>query len=231
MFGKDIKMSEITQNEKIVAPPLVGRLNIYSNTPIDEENIIDELSKVLASHFVNVIAIEYLYWYRRGLQPILGKQKDVRPEINHIVVENHADEIVGFKNGYFLTQPAFYISRSKDETITEKVKDLNEYLYLSGKNEVDNKVVDWFHTTGTGILYVTPVANEEIPVKVYALDPRSAFVVYDLSPAHEPLYGVNIVMQNNKEAVLIIRTASISVANYSSKSQMPSPSKSIWLLP
>ena len=206
MFGKDIRMSEITTNEKIVAPPLVGRLNIYSNTPLDEQNIIVELSKVLASHLVNVIAIEYLYWYRRGLQPILGKVKDVRPEINHIVVENHADEIVGFKNGYFLTQPAFYISRSKDEGITEKVKDLNEYLYLSGKNEVDNKVVDWFHTTGTGILYVTPVANEEIPVKVYALDPRSAFVVYDLSPAHEPLYGVNIVMQNNKEAVLDVYT-------------------------
>ena len=137
-------MSEIVieQNEKVIAPPLLGRLNIQSNTPLDEQNIIAELSKVMANHIINVTAIEYLYWYRRGLQPILGKIKDVRPEINHIVVENHADEIVGFKNGYFLTQPAFYISRNKDEGITDKVKQLNEYLYLSGKNEVDNKVVD-----------------------------------------------------------------------------------------
>lgn len=200
-------MSEITDTkEKIIAPPLLGRLNIYSNTPLNEENIVAELSKVMASHLNNVVAIEYLYWYRRGLQPILGKVKDVRPEINHIVVENHADEIVGFKNGYFLTQPAFYISRNKDEGITDKVKELNEYLYLSGKNEVDNKVVDWFHTVGTGILYVTPTDNDDIPVKVYALDPRSAFVVYDLTPAHEPLYGVNIVMENDKEAILDVYT-------------------------
>lgn len=199
-------MSEITTNEKVIAPPLTGRLNIYSNTPLNETNIIVELSKTLASHLTNVAAIEYLYWYRRGLQPILRKIKDVRPEINHIVVENHADEIVGFKNGYFLTQPAFYISRSKDEEVTEKVKQLNEYLYLSGKNQVDNKVVDWFHTTGTGILYVTPTGNDDVPVRVYALDPRSAFVVYDLTPAHEPLYGVNIVLQNNKEAILDVYT-------------------------
>lgn len=201
-------MSEIVieQNEKVIAPPLLGRLNIYSNTPLDEQNIIAELSKVMANHIVNVTAIEYLYWYRRGLQPILGKIKDVRPEINHIVVENHADEIVGFKNGYFLTQPAFYISRNKDEGITDKVKQLNEYLYLSGKNEVDNKVVDWFHTAGTGILYVTPTDSEEIPVKVYALDPRSAFVVYDLTPAHEPLYAVNIVLANDKECIFDVYT-------------------------
>ena len=200
-------MSEIEETrEKIIAPPLLGRLNIYSNTPLTAENIVNELSRSLARHLDNVMAIEYLYWYRRGLQPILGKQKDVRPEINHIVVENHADEIVGFKNGYFLTQPAFYISRTKDEGVTEKVKQLNEYLYLSGKNEVDNKVVDWFHTTGTGILYVTPVDNEEIPVKVYALDPRSAYVVYDLTPGHEPLYGVNIVMLNDKQAIMDVYT-------------------------
>lgn len=195
-------MSESTVNEKPIAPPLLGRLNIYSNTSLTDENVVDELSKTLASHLTNVAAIEYLYWYRRGLQPILEKVKDVRPEINHIVVENHADEIVGFKNGYFLTQPAFYISRTKDESVTDKVKQLNEYLYLSGKIQADNKVVDWFHTVGTGILYVTPTESEDIPVKVYALDPRSAFVVYDLTPAHEPLYGVNIVMQNNKEAIL-----------------------------
>lgn len=195
-------MSEIDEKNKPVAPLLLGRLNIYSNTSLTDENVVDELSKTLAFHLTNVAAIEYLYWYRRGLQPILEKVKDVRPEINHIVVENHADEIVGFKNGYFLTQPAFYISRTKDESVTEKVKQLNEYLYLSGKIQADNKVVDWFHTVGTGILYVTPTESEDIPVKVYALDPRSAFVVYDLTPAHEPLYGVNIVMQNDKEALL-----------------------------
>ena len=187
--------------------PLFGRKQIFSNTyNLTAENIVAEISASLPRHLENQLCIEYLYWYRRGLQPILGKEKDVRPEINHVVVENHADEIVAFKNGYFLTQPAFYISRSKDEGITEKVKQLNEYLYLSGKTEVDNKITDWFHTCGTGILYVQSNDDPDVPVKVYALDPRSAYVVYDFTPAHEPLYGVNIVMTGEQTAVFDVYT-------------------------
>lgn len=187
--------------------PLFGRKQIFSNTyDLTAENVIEEISASLPRHLENQLCIEYLYWYRRGMQPILEKIKDVRPEINHIVVENHADEIVAFKNGYFLTQPAFYISRNKDEDITDKVKRLNEYLYLSGKTEVDNKVTDWFHTCGTGILYVQSNDDPDVPVKVYALDPRSAYVVYDLTPAHEPLYGVNIVMTGEQQAVFDVYT-------------------------
>lgn len=187
--------------------PLFGRKQIFSNTyNLTADNIVEEISASLPRHLENQLCIEYLYWYRRGLQPILGKEKDVRPEINHIVVENHADEIVAFKNGYFLTQPAFYISRNKDEGITDKVKRLNEYLYLSGKTEVDNKITDWFHTCGTGILYVQSNDDPDVPVKVYALDPRSAYVVYDFTPAHEPLYGVNIVMTGEQTAVFDVYT-------------------------
>lgn len=187
--------------------PLFGRKQIFSNTyDLNEDNIITEISASLPLHLENQMCIEYLYWYRRGIQPILAKIKEIRPEINHIVIENHADEIVAFKNGYFLTQPAFYISRNKDEGITDKVKQLNEYLYLSGKTQVDNKITDWFHTCGTGILYVQSNDSAEVPVKVYALDPRSAYVVYDLTPAHEPLYGVNIVMQGDKNAIFDVYT-------------------------
>jgi len=187
--------------------PLFGRKQIFSNTyDLNEDNIITEISASLPLHLENQMCIEYLYWYRRGIQPILAKIKEIRPEINHIVIENHADEIVAFKNGYFLTQPAFYISRNKDEGITDKVKQLNEYLYLSGKTQVDNKIADWFHTCGTGILYVQSNDSTEVPVKVYALDPRSAYVVYDLTPAHEPLYGVNIVMQGDQNAIFDVYT-------------------------
>lgn len=185
--------------------PLFGRKQIFSNTyDLNERNIISEISYSLPLHLENQMCIEYLYWYRRGIQPILAKIKDVRPEINHIVVENHADEIVSFKNGYFLTQPCRYISRTNE--VADKVKQLNEYLYLSGKSEVDNKVVDWFHTCGTGILYIQSNDSPEVPVKVYALDPRSAYVVYDLTPAHEPLYGVNIVMQGDQNAIFDVYT-------------------------
>ena len=110
----------------------------------------------------NMLEMDYLYWYRRGDQPVLSRTKAVRPEINNKVVENHASEIVAFKNGYFLTQPAFYISRKEDQSVTKKVKRLNEYLYLSGKQQADNLVTDWFHTVGVGIIYVTPARTRNV---------------------------------------------------------------------
>ncbi len=186
---------------------LYGRSNIYSNeTEINENNIIGEVNMSLSYHIANMMSEDYLYWYRRGLQPIKERTKEVRSDICNKIVENHADEIVSFKNGYFLTQPAFYISRTDDEKIGEKIKRLNEYLYLSGKQEVDNKLADWFHTVGKAVLYVTPTKNKDIPVKCYCLDPRSAYVVYDMTAAHEPLYSVNMTMQNNKTAIADVFT-------------------------
>ena len=45
------------------------------------------------------------------------------------VVENHAEEIVQFKNGYFLTQPATYISRKGDEDGAKKTIILTPQYY------------------------------------------------------------------------------------------------------
>ena len=64
------------------------------------------------------------------------KTKEVRPEINHVVVENHAEEIVTFKDGYFLQKPLTYISKTKEAD--EKVVKLHEYLVRSGKPLVEN---------------------------------------------------------------------------------------------
>ena len=176
---------------------LFGRRRIYTTTEnITEDNVVSELNAVLSVHMLNMVEMEYLYWYRRGTQPILQREKTVRSEINNKISENHAAEIVAFKNGYFLTQPAFYIARKKGTDVNEKIKRLNEYLYLSGKQQVDNVVTDWFHTVGVGTVYVSPYRDEECPVRVYALDPRSAFVVYSRSPGNRPVMGVNIVLSS-----------------------------------
>lgn len=174
---------------------LFGRRKIYTTTEeITRENVVNELNSLLSLHSLNMMEMEYLYWYRRGLQPITQRQKTVRPEINNKVTENHAAEIVAFKNGYFLTQPAFYVSRKKGEEVNSKVERLNEYLYLSGKQQVDNEITDWFHTVGLGTLYIEPSDDQDAPVKVYTLDPRSAFVVYSRKPGNKPVMGVNIVV-------------------------------------
>jgi len=176
---------------------MYGRLDIYASfDDINEDNIISELNSALVYHVNNMLQEEFLYWYRRGVQPILSRTKDVREDILNIVQENHAEEIVAFKNGYFITQPATYVSRRKG--VQTKIKQLNEFLYRSGKQETDNKVADWFHTVGKGVVYVEPTQDKEAPFRAYALDPRSAFVVYSLRPGNKPIMGVNMVTVDGK---------------------------------
>jgi SPP1 family phage portal protein len=171
---------------------MFGRLDIYSTyDDINEENLIAEVNSAMVYHVQNMLQEDFLYWYTRGIQPILNRSKEVREDILNIVQVNTAAEIVDFKNGYFLTQPATYVSRRKG--VQTKLKKLNEYLYRSGKQEVDNKVADWFHRVGKGVAFVEPSEDKETPFKAYALDPRSAFVVYSLRPGNKPVMGVNLV--------------------------------------
>ena len=172
---------------------LFGRRDIFSGVEeITAENVIEEVNSALVYHMENVAEEEYLYWYRRGLQPVLNRKKERNEIILNKVIENHAEEIVTFKNGYFLQEPAVYKSRRNGSK--RKVDKLNEYLYRSDKNNVDNAVADWFHMVGKGVLYIESIDDDDIPVKTYALDPRSAFVVYSLRPGNEPVYAVNMVI-------------------------------------
>lgn len=183
------------------SPAMFGRRKIYTaleSEEITQENVILEVNNALGLHMENVAEEDYLYWYRRSLQPILFRKKEIRPEINNKIVVNNADMVVTFKNGYFLTNPASYVSRKDDDEISDKIKTLNEYLYVSGKPAADNVAVDWFHTVGVGVILCEPTKDPEEaqykPASVYALDPRSAFVVYSLRPGNKPVFGVNIVV-------------------------------------
>lgn len=179
---------------------LFGRRKLYTVVEnITAENVVQVLNAVLPSHFKNYQEENYLYWYRRGQQPVLNRTKEIRPEINNKVCENLSSQLVSFKNGYFLTQPTFYTSRKEDEEISEEVNELNDYLYLSGKAEADNNIVDWFHTVGLGVLFVESVDDDEAPMKCYALDPRQSFVVYSRRYDSKPVMAVNMVSDGMKD--------------------------------
>ena len=190
-------IEEVELKKSVVRNDMFGRLDIYSSfDEITEENIIDELNSAMTYHIKNMLQEEFLYWYTRGIQPILNRTKDVREDILNIVQVNTAAEIVDFKNGYFITQPVMYVSRR--DSAQEGVNTLNEFLYRSGKQEADNKIADWFHRVGKGVCYVEPNDDPDRPFKAYALDPRSAFVVYSLKPGNEPIMGVNYVVADGK---------------------------------
>lgn len=186
---------------KDIRPLFVGRLPIWTGIerfdPNAEDEIIAEVNSALSIHCQNIEAMDALYWYRRGMTPILEREKEIRPEICARVNVAIPEEVVTFKNGYFKTENCFYSSRKEDEDVTEKVATLNEYLYRSGKLLADNKIIDWFHTVGKADLFVQSNDDPEKPFVAYALDPRSAFVAKSLAPGNRPVYGAYSVKQGD----------------------------------
>lgn len=208
----------------VIRNDMFGRLDIYSSyDEITEDNIIEELNSALVFHVKNMLQEEFLYWYTRGVQPILGRTKDIREDILNIVQVNTAAEIVDFKNGYFLTQPCSYTARRKG--VQTKLKKLNEFLYRSGKQEADNKTADWFHRVGKGVMYVAPNEDDEVPFKAYALDPRSAFVAYSLRPGNKPVMGVNFVTNEGKSRFDVFTERFVFHLNGTYRGVLMSPEK------
>ena len=197
-----MEMSEIITENKGIETYLVGRLPILTSIerfdPARPSEIVEEVTEGLTIHNENHMAMNDLYWYRRGVTPIYGKTKTVRDEINNKINVNLAEAIVDFKNGYFCTQPAFYVSRKEGKEITDKVDKLNEYLFRSGKQTADNKMVDWFHTVGKANLFIRSNDDPEVPFKAYALDPRTTFVARSMSPDNRPVYAVHTVVRGDK---------------------------------
>ena len=195
-----MQYTEITKTDNL-RPPLVGRLPIFTSidgfNPAETGEIVSEVNEALSIHVRNLIDMEYLYWYRRGITPIWAKTKTVREEINNKINVAIPEEIVSFKNGWFLNAPAFYTSKKDNKALTNKVSKLNDFLFRSGKQEADNEMVDWFHTVGKANLFVKSNDDIEAPFKAYALDPRSSFVVRSMKPGNEPVYAVHSVVKDD----------------------------------
>lgn len=182
-----------TKELRVLENSLFGRRDIYASVEeITPENVIEEVNSALIFHLQNMMEEDFLYWYRRGVTPILNRTKDLNSYVLNKVNVGIAEQIVDFKNGYFMTEPCFYVAR--ENAAQRKIDTLNEFLYRSGKQQADNKLVDWFHTVGKAALFVEPGEDDDVPYKAYALDPRSAFVVYSLKPGNRPVMGINVVI-------------------------------------
>ena len=174
-----------------------GREEIYTSEDfITADNVLEIVNRALATHCVNLAQEERLFWYRRGIQPILVRRKRRNTYVNNKVVDNTAEYICSFKKGYFLPKPPTYIARNDESQ--DKVLKLNEYMYRGGKDEADDACAEWFITVGKGVVYVEANADDDVPVKFYAIDPRKAFVVYSINPGNYPVMGVNAVTRGKQ---------------------------------
>lgn len=174
-----------------------GRKVIYTDADqVTRDNVANILAQVGADHAFNANQISYLYDYYKGNQPILNRLKEVRPEINNMVVENRANEIVSFKVGYLMGDPVQYVSRSDEDRVSDEVRKLNEFAFYEDKAPKDKELADWFHICGTAYRMVLPRTDDdedESPFRIFTLDPRNAFVVYSSDVEHKPVMGVKIV--------------------------------------
>ena len=124
---------------------LTGRREIFTDVKeITKQNISKVLADAFEIHNKNVVEIKYLQEYERGKQPILDRIKEVRPEINNKIVENHAAEITAFKVGYVFGSPITFVQRASvdangknGETDDKKLAILNEMMFEEGKAAQD----------------------------------------------------------------------------------------------
>lgn len=187
---------------------LFGREVIYS--PVSEitlENLKEVLDAAMLIHGKNSSEIDYLYNYYKGKQPILNRIKLVRPEINNTIVENHALEIVDFKKGYVFGEPIQYVRRGEKEGVSEKIAQLNEYMFIEDKAAKDKELAEWFFIGGTAYRMLLPSGDiDDVPFEIDTLDPRYTFVVYNNGFGKKPLMGVKYILNENEEYVYSVYT-------------------------
>ena len=166
---------------------LKGRREIFTDVKeITKENISKVLADAFKTHLLNVTEIKYLQNYERGEQPILSRIKEVRPEINNKVVENHAAEITAFKVGYVFGSPITFVQRAsvdvdgnKGSADDKKLAILNEMMFEEGKAAQDQKIGKDISVCGIGYRIVLPKKVKEgvSAFNILRLDPNNAFVV------------------------------------------------------
>jgi len=178
---------------------MFGREVIYSIEPeVTAANVVAVLAKSISVHTRNQAQIEYLYHYYRGNQPILRREKVIRPEINNKIVENHALEIVDFKKGYVFGEPVQYVRRGEADGVSELITQLNEYMFAEDKASRDKELAEWFYICGTSYRMILPdpatIEADDSPFEIDTLDPRYTFVVYSNGFGKKPLMGVKYVL-------------------------------------
>lgn len=180
---------------------LNGRKVIYSlYQEVTDENIIDILEEAYPIHVTNKAQIEYLFNYYKGIQPILQREKVVRPEINNKIVENHANAIVQFKTGYLLEHPIQYVAR-KDGVDNDSITYLNDCMVVENKEGKDKKIANDQAICGTAYRLCLPnkffIDDDDSPFNIYDINPKCAFVVYSSGVGNKPLVGVITYIRKN----------------------------------
>lgn len=194
---------------------LFGRKQIFCDkTVIDKTNILEVLGEAYAIHEQNRTEMLYLFEYVKGRQPILDREKQIRPEINEKVVDNMASEILEFKLGYEFGSPISYVQRARkdiksrnalfsflkkmftsEESKKEdlKVAALNEMMVEECKAAKDLMLAKDVKTCGVGYRLILPkrIKTGVSVFDILDLNPMNTFIVYSNDAYRDPILGVS----------------------------------------
>ena len=194
---------------------LFGRKQIFCDkTNIDKTNILEVLSDAYFIHEQNRAEMLYLFEYVKGRQPILDREKQIRPEINEKIVDNMASEILEFKLGYEFGSPISYVQRARKDIksrnalfsffkklfISEESKKedlrvaaLNEMMVEECKTAKDLMLAKDVKTCGVGYRLILPkrIKTGVSVFDILVLNPMNTFVVYSNDAYREPILGVS----------------------------------------
>ena len=198
-----------TSNHVNLVGNLIGRKKIHTDeTVVTDKNIASIVNLAMTTdHAVNRNQMEFLFKYERGLQPVLDRQKTIRPEIKNTVVENHASEIVDFTVGYQAGNPINLVARSVNAELKHadnRITKVNEMLAEENKQAKDIELFRNFQICGIGYEMVLPkdVQTGTAPFDLLVLNPRNTFIVYSNDAYERPMVGVTYsVLQDGTKRV------------------------------
>lgn len=190
-----------------------GRRRIYTDEKlITSENVRAIVLDALNIHESNVVDIKQLYDIEKNIQE-LGREKEVRPEINVKATDPIASQIVDFKLGYEHGNPIMYMQRanidsgnsvdSENEVKKDDIRiaTLNEMMRECKKASKDSKMARDIKICGLGYRYITPRKRKfgVSPFEIYTLNPLRTFVIYSNDVYCEPIAAVTYTVIKNTQ--------------------------------
>ena len=199
----------ITGNHINLVGNLIGRKKIHTDeTEVTNRNIASIVNNAMnGDHAANRNQMEYLFKYERGMQPIIDRRKQIRPEICNVVIENHASEVVDFTVGYQSGNPINLVARSVNAELKhsdKRIVKINEMLAEENKQAKDIELFRNFHIAGVAYAMVVPkdYMTGTSPFDLLVLDPRNTFIVYSNDAYERPMVAVTYsVLQNGTKRV------------------------------
>lgn len=180
-----------TQPFNKIVQGVYGRKIAYADyEEVTSANVMKILAKGVTALNWNRPVIKYLHDYYKGDQPTLYRTKTVRDDINNPVVENHAFEIVSFKNAQTYGEPVQCVATRNDEAINKGVDRLNEYNRNANKALVDIECGEWMSSVGFGYKAIQrKPEGSVVPYRYVNMTPMNTVVVYS-QITKEPLLAI-----------------------------------------